>query len=62
MEIHTTLIQNDLHAVAAEIQRIEAAGYNGITTQENRHDPFLPLAIAAVNSTHITLATAVGSY
>ncbi len=59
MEIHTTLVQDDLNAVSAEIERIEAAGYDGVTTQENRHDPFLPLGVAAVNSTKTTLATAV---
>lgn len=59
MEIHTTIIQNDLRAVPAEIQRIEAAGYDGIMTQESRHDPFLPLGVAAVNSERVTLATAV---
>ena len=59
MEIHTTLVQNDLRAVAAEIRRIEAAGYDGVMTQESRHDPFLPLGVAAVNSERATLATAV---
>ena len=59
MEIHTTLVQDDLSKVPAEIQRIEAAGYNGVLTQENRHDPFLPLAVAAVNSERVSLGTAV---
>lgn len=59
MEIHTTLIQNDLHAVPAEIQRIESLGYDGVMTQENRHDPFLPLSVAAINSQRVQLGTAV---
>ncbi|QFU75793.1 TIGR03617 family F420-dependent LLM class oxidoreductase [Halioglobus maricola] len=59
MEIHTTLIQDDLGKVSGEIRRIEAAGYNGVMTQENRHDPFLPLAVAAVNSERVTLGTGV---
>ena len=29
MQIHTTLVQSDLVKVPAEIQRIEAAGYDG---------------------------------
>ena len=59
MEIHTTLVQSDLCKVPAEIQRIECAGYNEIMTQENRHDPFLPLGVAAVNSERLTLGTGV---
>lgn len=59
MEIHTTLIQSDLREVPAEIRRIESAGYDGVMTQENRHDPFLPLGVAAVNSERLTLGTGV---
>lgn len=59
MEIHTTLVQSDLRLVPSEIQRLEKAGYDGVMTQENRHDPFLPLAVAAVNSDRIQLGTAV---
>ncbi len=59
MQIHTTLVQNDLRKVPAEIQRIEAAGYDGVMTQENRHDPFLPLGVAAVHSEKVMLGTGV---
>ena len=59
MEIHTTLVQSDLREVPAEIRRIEAAGYDGVMTQENRHDPFLPLGVAAVNSERLALGTGV---
>lgn len=59
MQIHTTLVQSDLRKVTAEIQRIEAAGYDGVMTQENRHDPFLPLAVAAVASERLQLGTGV---
>lgn len=59
MEIHTTLVQSDLREVPTEIQRIEAAGYNGVMTQENRHDPFLPLGVAAVHSERVQLGTGV---
>jgi probable F420-dependent oxidoreductase len=59
MEIHTTLEQSDLRKVSAEIRRIELAGYDGVMTQENRHDPFLPLAVAAVNSERLQLGTGV---
>jgi probable F420-dependent oxidoreductase len=45
--------------VPAEIQRIESLGYDGVMTQENRHDPFLPLSVAAINSQRVQLGTAV---
>lgn len=59
MEIHTTLVQSDLRKVSAEIRRIELAGYDGVLTQENRHDPFLPLGVAAVNSERLQLGTGI---
>ena len=59
MQIVTTLAQNDLNLVPGEIQRIESAGYDGVLTQENRHDPFLPLGVAAVNSEKLLLGTGV---
>jgi probable F420-dependent oxidoreductase len=59
MQIYTTLIQSDLRLVPAEIQRIEELGYDGVMTQENRHDPFLPLGVAAVNSQRLQLGTGV---
>ncbi|KAA1193202.1 TIGR03617 family F420-dependent LLM class oxidoreductase [Pseudohalioglobus sediminis] len=59
MQIYTTLVQDELRAVAGEIQRLEHAGYDGVLTQENRHDPFLPLGVAAVNSDRLRLGTGV---
>ena len=59
MQIYTTLVQNDLNAVPLEIARIESAGYDGVLTQENRHDPFLPLAVAATHSARLQLGTGV---
>ena len=57
MKITTGIPLNDLNKVADATRRVEAAGYDGIGTQENRQDPFLPLAIAAVNSERLELAT-----
>ncbi len=59
MQVHTTLVQSDLQKVPDETRRIEAAGYDGISTQENRHDPFLPLAVASVNSSKLNLSTSI---
>ncbi len=59
MRVLTTLPQDDLRAVPAAVSAAENAGFDGVMTLENRHDPFLPLGVAAVASHKITLATGV---
>jgi probable F420-dependent oxidoreductase len=44
--------------LAAEL---EALGYDGVWTTETRHDPFLPLALAASATTRVTLGTAIAT-
>lgn len=59
MRIATTVPQDDLRKVKSAATGIEADGYNIITTMENKHDPFLPLAVAAVETEKVELATAI---
>jgi probable F420-dependent oxidoreductase len=59
MRVTTSLPQEDLRKVPELIRSLEAEGYDGVGVQENRHNPFLPLAVAAVNSERIQLATSV---
>ena len=59
MKVTTTIPQNDLQRVPAAAQAIEHAGYDAITTLENRHDPFLPLAVAATCTQRIELVTGI---
>src|SRR3954470_16712487 len=59
MRIFTTLPQEDLRKVGPAAQKIEADGYTGVSTQENRHDPFLALAVAGVATNKIELHTGV---
>ena len=59
MRILTTLPQNDLNDVAAAVAAAESAGFDGVITMENRHEPFLALAVAATASKRIELGTAV---
>ena len=59
MRILTTLPQNDLNAVPAATAEAEAAGFDGALTMENRHEPFLALAVAACASKRLELGTAV---
>jgi probable F420-dependent oxidoreductase len=40
---------------------LEAAGYDGVWTAETQHDPFLPLATAAVSTERVTLGTAIAT-
>jgi probable F420-dependent oxidoreductase len=51
--------QPDLEGIAASARRIEALGFDGTTTPEAGHDPFLPLMIAAEHTQRITLGTNV---
>jgi probable F420-dependent oxidoreductase len=59
MRIATTLPQDDLRKVKAAARSIEAHGYSVISTLENKHDPFLALGIAAVETETVELATGI---
>ena len=45
MRVFTTLPQEDLRKVASAARSIEAEGYDGVASMENKHDPFLALAV-----------------
>ncbi|MEM7091678.1 MAG: TIGR03617 family F420-dependent LLM class oxidoreductase [Actinomycetota bacterium] len=59
MQIIASLPNDDLRAVPERIRRIERDGYDGVISLENRHDPFIPLALGAVNTERLTLKTGV---
>jgi probable F420-dependent oxidoreductase len=59
LRILNNLAQDDLRLTAASAKASEAAGYDGVMTMENKHDPFLAHAIAAVNTDRIELGTSV---
>lgn len=59
MRIFNTIAQHDLNASIEAARAAESAGYDGVTTLENRHDPFLPLAVAATATARIELITGV---
>ena len=52
-------ISADMHRVAGQAKRLEALGYDGLRLAELKHDPFLPLTIAAEHTTKIELVTSV---
>jgi len=57
MRVDTVLPQHDLRQVPEAARRVEAAGYDGIVSMENQHDPFLPLAVAATVTERVELGT-----
>jgi probable F420-dependent oxidoreductase len=59
MRVFTTLPQENLRAAAAAACAIEADGYDGVIATENKHDPFLALAIAGTVTRRIELHTGV---
>ncbi len=59
MRVLNNLAQDDLRQTAASAKASEAAGYDGVMTMENKHDPFLAHAIAAVSTERVELGTSV---
>jgi len=59
VRVFTTLPQEDLRKVGPAARAIEATGYTGVSTQENRHEPFLSLAVAGAATERLELHTGV---
>src|SRR5260370_36481101 len=59
MRVFTTVPQEDLGRVGATAQAAEAEGYDGIIAMENKHDPFLALAVAGAATRRVELHTGV---
>ncbi len=59
MQLLTSLPNDDLRAVPDRLRAIEAAGYDGVISLENRHDPFLPLALGSLSTRTLRLRTGV---
>ena len=59
MRIVTILPMDDLNKAGPAAKAIEAVGCDGAMTAEHAHDPFLPLAVAAVETERVELLTSV---
>lgn len=59
MRVITSITSDDLSAIGKTAQGAEAAGFDAVTSQENRHDPFIPLTLAAAATSTVELATNV---
>ena len=59
MRVITTVPVPELAAAGELFAELEAVGYDGACTYETRHDPFLPLVLAADRTTTLRLGTAI---
>ena len=59
MRVTTGVPYSDWKSIAPAAARAEADGMDGLTCPELAHDPFMPLAIAAMATSRVQLATSV---
>ena len=59
MQIHTTVPVADIAGAGALFHELEDAGYDGASTFETNHDPFIPLALASRQTSTLRLGTAI---
>ena len=59
MRLSITVPIDDPRRAATTFAQLEAAGYDGASSYESRHDPFLPLVSAAAATSTLRLSTAV---
>ena len=59
MRVFATLPQEDLRSAGALARGFEADGFDGLVCSENKHDPFMPLAVAATTTSTVELHTGI---
>jgi len=59
MKLDLNISIDSLADVPALAREAEALGFDGLWASETRHDPFLPLALAAEHTTRVSLGTAI---
>ncbi len=59
MKFDATIAPTSLRQVGALAQAAESLGFDGLWTAETAHNPFLPLCLAAANTTRLELGTAI---
>lgn len=59
MQVFTMLPVNDWNQTGSAARAAETAGFDALMTVEAKHDPFLPLAVAALATKRIALTTSV---
>ena len=59
MRVTTSITTDDLASIPETARQLEQAGFDVLTAQENRHDPFVPLTLAASTTERVGLETNV---
>jgi probable F420-dependent oxidoreductase len=59
MRVITSITGVPFGEIGALTQSLEAAGFDGVSTQENRHEPFLPLIVAAAGPASLEIRTSI---
>src|SRR5512134_2977714 len=59
MRVYTTAPMEDPRDARTVFPKLESIGYDGAFSFEAKHDPFLPLALAAEHTQRLRLGTAV---
>src|SRR5919201_5825728 len=61
MLVDDSLLAAQLGRVPELVRRARDVGFDGLWTAETKHDPFLPLAVAATAGGDLTLGTAIAT-
>ena len=59
MKLDIGMLTHDLKTLPDYARKVEAMGYDCLWSAETQHDPFLPLAVAAANTSRVQLGTAI---
>jgi len=59
LKLDLGFMTQDLREIPAYARRAEELGVGALWSAETKHDPFLPLAVAAANTTRVQLGTAI---
>ena len=59
MRVSTAIPKANLNQVAPAARAAEASGFDSISSMENANDPFLPLAVAAMETERVELMTGI---
>ncbi|MGH7265724.1 MAG: TIGR03617 family F420-dependent LLM class oxidoreductase [Candidatus Rokuibacteriota bacterium] len=59
MKLDLNVAIDSLRDVPGLARDAEALGFDGVWASETRHDPFLPLALAALHTSRVSLGTAI---
>ena len=59
MRVLCSLNASDLKLVGTTASKLESSGFTDASTQENKQDPFLPIAISAIQTKKIEFRTSI---